>query len=192
MGTTTKTWAERKADLKLEIYNYFINQGADKKVVAKACEHVKLWGEVQIEASEMDGRITPAKPTDDYIADSFSPKHRPMVANWINRYADLHKEALDYLEAQRNYGEKTCWARDDFEHEDWESTQPNGEIQVHGDRIEVYAFGFTEGFAQRLPKQCKKSIGKTNNGYKWQYPLSALESLSKLGLPILYSIDAIK
>lgn len=36
-----------------------------------------------------------------------------VAANYINRYAELHKEALDYLESQRNYGEKTNWARDE-------------------------------------------------------------------------------
>lgn len=190
MVMTVAEWTERKALLKREICDYFIGQGGDKKIVAKACEHIKLWGEVQIEMAKMDGRITPAKPDDDYIADGFSPKHRARVADWINRYAKLHKEVLDHLEAQRNYGEKTCWARDDFEYEDWESTQPNGEIQVHKDHIEVYAFGFTEGLAQSLPKQGKQSVGKTNDGYKWQYPLSSLDALKRLGLPVLYSIDA--
>lgn len=189
MEVATKTWAERKAALKREIYDYFIEQGGDKRIVAKACEHIKMWGEIQIEMAETFQR-TSAKPNDDYIADSFSPKHQARVADWINRYADLHKEALDHLEAQRNYGEKTCWARDDFEYEDWESTQPIGEIQVHSDRIEVYAFGFTEGFAATLPKQGKKSVGNTNDGYKWQYPLTALDSLKTIRLPILFAIDA--
>lgn len=190
METLTQAWSDRKASLKREIYNYFVGQGADKQVVIKACEHIKLWGEIQVEMAKMDGRMTPAKPSDDYIADSFSLQHRVKAATWINLYADLHKEALDYLEEQRNYGEKNCWARDDFEYEDWESTQPSGEIQVHSNCIEVYAFGFTEGFAQSLPKQGKKSVGKTNDGYKWQYPLSSLETLKQTGLPVLYSIDA--
>jgi hypothetical protein len=189
-STATQAWSERKATLKKEICEYFFSQEASNQSVIKACEHIKVWGEVQVEVANMDGKLTPTTPNDDYVADSFSPQHRAKVAEWINRYAELHKEAVNFLEAQRNYGEKTNWARDDFEQEDWESTQPDGEIQVHSDCIEVYAFGYKEGFAASLPKQGKKSVGKTDGGYKWEYPLIALDLLKSTGLPVLYSIDA--
>jgi hypothetical protein len=192
METAAATWSDRKASLKREICNYFFNQGATKEAVIKACGHIKLWAEVQTELANVDGKMTPSTPKDDYITDSFSQTHRAKVANWINQYAELHQEALNYLESQRNYGEKTNWARDDFEQEDWESTQPDGEIQVKSDCVEVYAFGYKEGFAQSLPKQGKKSIGKTNDGYKWEYPLSAIDALKKIGLPVLYAIDTKK
>jgi hypothetical protein len=190
--TIATTWTERKAALKREIYNYFTKRGADKEVVIKAWASVKLWGEVQVQIAEMAAEpVTPTKPDEDFVVDSFRPEHRAIVASWINRYAELHALALEHLESQRNYGEKTRWGRDDFEHADWESTQPDGEIQIHSDHIKVFAFGFTEGFAERLPKQGKKSVGKTDDGgYEWHYPLSSLEALQKLGLPVLRAIDA--
>lgn len=181
------SWSDHKAALKKEICNYFFSQGAGKPVVAKACEFVKTWGEIFVEI----GDSSPATAEDDYIVDNFSPAHREKVAEWINRYAVLYQEAVDHLEAQRNYGQKTRWGRDDFELEDWESTQPDGEIQVHGRCIKVFAFGYKEGFAQSLPKQGKKSVGKTmDGGYEWEYPLSQLDNLKSVGLPVLYAIDS--
>lgn len=190
MKELQQLWIERKTTLKQEICNYFFNAGADRETVKKACQSIKWHGEVLIEIGiyNKDG-WEPILPKD---IDDFRPQHRMVVAAFINRYAVLHKEALNYLESQRNYGKKTNWARDDFEHEDWESTQPNGEVQVHPDCIKVFAFGYKEGFAASLPRQGKKSVGKTTDGgYEWHYPHAALESLKKLGLPVLYAIDFI-
>jgi hypothetical protein len=179
-------WIESKASLKQEIVSYFSGIGADRNAIAHACAFIKNWGEIQGEFES-----SPMKADDECLSGAFSPIHREKAASWINRYGDLHKAALEYLEDQRKYGEKTNWARDDFEGEDWASTQPDGEIQIHADHIKVFAFGFTEGFAKRLPRSGKKSIGKTIDGdYEWQYPLSAIAPLSKLGLPILKSIEA--
>lgn len=187
-------WLERKNTLKKEICDYFFSRSKDMKVVEKACLHIKEWGEIsaKVFSDGFSKELEAVKPDYECVSEHFSPNHRGKVAEWINRYAQLALEALQYLEAQRTW--KKCWARDDFEYEDWEKEQPHGEIQVCCDRIRVLSFEYIEGFVAKLPKKGKKSVGKLsiNGGWEWNYPLSELESLKGLHLPIIYSIDAEK
>jgi len=186
----SKTWIDRRQALLNEIATYFMAIAPTR--VQKAIDHIKSWGETiaSIRFQQEDNCVI-AKD-DECVADHFSPQHRQMVADWMNRYADLLVENLQHMESQRSYSEKNCWARDDSEYEEWLSTKPPGEIQVWGDRIEVIAFGYTEGFAARLPKRGKKGIGKTNEGYLWQYPLSALDALKTVGIPVVYSLEVLE
>lgn len=184
--STQKNWLENKAILKRDICDYFLSAGVPRDRLKEICAHIKQEGELLIECFGDNWEPISAKEIE-----AFAPRHREAVASFINRYAALHHEALEYLEAQRNYGEKSCWARDDFELEDWEASQPAGEVQVYSDHLKVYALGYTEGFAEKLPKAGKKSVGKTSSGgYEWHYPLSSLEELKQLGLPVLYAIEA--
>lgn len=184
--TATVSWTERKQQLKKEIVGYFSQRKVSKEKIIKACQYVKDWGITHLEWNLGTGEDTPFQA--DEASDCFSPEHCNQVADWVNQYASLHKEALEHLEKQRNYGAKTNWARNDFELRDWEASQPKGEIQVERDRVRVFALGFTEGFTQSLPREGKKSIGQTEDGWEWEYPLSQLEALKKLGLPVLYAI----
>lgn len=182
------SWIERRDNLKKSICTYFLSRGFNQDRVAKIAGEISWKGAalVEIAAQFDEGWL----PTTERDIDNFPQEHKGAVADFINSYAQLYKESLDFLEEQRDYGEKICSSRDDFEREDWESNQPKAEIQLHPNCIKVFSFGYHEGFASTLPKSGKKSIGKTlSGGYEWEYPLSSLSELKALGLPVIYAID---
>lgn len=197
MSTTANNWADRKAALKQEIVSYFWATSNDKEieVIVKACAHIKNWGTIYAEmvSEGISQTLDRATANSDEVKEAFSRPHRGKIANWINRYAELTLEALNHLESQRTW-KQGCWARDDFELEDWESTQPRGEIQVCVDRIRVLSYDYIDGFAASLPKKGKKSIGKydvSDSGWEWNYPLSELDTVKeKTQFPVIYAIDA--
>lgn len=189
-------WIGRKARLKKEICDYFYKVNPDMEAIKNDCLHIKKWGqafaEVNFEPGDQKTDSTLVDADDDCVVNYFSPEHREKVADWINRYAILIAESLQYMESQRTWNQS--WARDDFEDAEYQASLPGGEIQVHSDRLVLLSFSFVEGFAQKLPQEGKKSVGKlffSRGGYEWNYPISSLEQLKQVtGFPTVYSIDS--
>lgn len=173
------SWWERKQGLKKEIISYFHKSGANLEQIKAACGLIKFHGELSAElAYEHQDDSYDEYLESEVLPEKFSPRHRQAVLGFWRRFEKLEFELLEFLDKQRPW--KECWARDDFEYEDWLDTQPKVEVIITHENIIVNALEFVENLQDRLPKGYEyKGKGR------WEYPLKSRCEVEELGYPVL-------
>lgn len=173
------TWSSRKLELKKEIISYFHKRGATTEQIKEAAKFIKTLSEIDAEIN-FEESFPDADPSYmlEEIDANFRPEVRKDVFNFCLRTSHLHLKALQHLQTQRPWSK--CWARNDFEYEDWLSTQPSVEVIVAPDKVYVHALEYVEDLNKRLP-----SGGEYLGSSRWEFPLSKRGELEELPYPVL-------
>lgn len=173
--SNTDTWKAKKKALKHEICNYFISLGYSKDDLIKACNYIRFRAEIQVQQHVLKELAIARVTSRDITPIRYKNCNHKKIADWINTYAILYKESLDYINNQRLKF----------------PSNSEGEILICCDRIMLIQYSNKQksDFAPNIPG--KKEIGRTLNGQRWDYPIDQKETLIKLKpcLPIFTQID---
>lgn len=154
-------WHERKRQLKRQLCAYFKASGADNKKLVQICSLLKKGIAIELEVAiefEIDCLSKDSNLWGE-IKSKFSPQTREKTWEFACDLFNLELEAAKYLEEQRYWRKSEhCWARDDFECEDYESQLPKGEIVISHDAAYVNLFEFWNNFSNQLPADIANKV----------------------------------
>ena len=187
-----------RTELKNAICQYFTECGQPRAMLPKIIEAIKKATNAQtIDADfpqSLDRKTTRYMQAaglgmgDEFywaISKNFDVKHYHTVAGFVKAYEEILE-----VEAEEEYkleqaimeeigdlqGELAQWDENLYD----EMGGSSAAIVIYPQYIEVRAY--ENGWGSRLPKAGRKYVGSRED-IRWQYPLSAIDSLKALNLP---------
>ena len=189
------TTATPRKGLKKDIIVYLQSVGViDRELIIKALNCIKesSWNVVRVDG---DVRRTyreffKAVPMADgaefcfKIANNFAPRHYKVISEFAQRYYEIEQAEMKAAEALEAGIDKEI----DYQHDPLGDSEyddlgtPDFAVCIYERYIEVRAY--QSGMGEVLPKQGRKYTG-CQGDIRWQYPLSALPELQRLGRPVV-------
>lgn len=192
---------QARQELKKDIVNYLTSVGVtDRSVIAKALEVIKdaAFHNYPLDKDALTqkqvrecAKFAHKQEGDDFYTGlcwNFAPRHYETLVGFVVRLEEIVsaeyeaemaleraiEEEIDrqsqgqyYSSIDEYYDELGC---------------PDFAVIVYSDHVEVKAF--ESGMGDLLPKKGRKYIGNMDD-VRWQFPLSALAELERLGRPVV-------
>jgi len=189
--------AQTRQQLKAEIVAYLkANNVNDKDLLIKACNAIK---DSAFNSEALDAEMLRDAKTRQYAKEIgikqgdefyyrlswyFAPRHYATLVGFVTRYEELvEAEMKTEMELERAIENEVDSYRDPLADENYDELgTPDFAVCVYENRIEVRAY--TKGVGGILPKKGRKYIGNMYD-VRWQFPLSALVELERLGRPVV-------